>query len=97
MSKQRSDDEPRRLTPEHVLRSGIHLHGPDFRQRLADDLGVSHKTVRAWLADPNGPSYRRIPPAMGPKLIALIRAHNGEGSDLEAELVEWTTSEGETM
>lgn len=56
------------VTPGQIERVGLLLHGERWQSALADDLGVSRRTVFYWL---EGESV--MPADLGPRLCRLLR------------------------
>lgn len=64
-----------------LARCGACLYGERWQSPLARDLGVSDRSVRAWVA-----GTRSIPAGVWGELVTLLRERAGEARGLAEEL-----------
>lgn len=69
------------LPPALLRRIGAALYGEPFQSRLADELEVSPRTMRRWLA-----GDMPVPPGVGRELYRLVRARYWDFDDISREL-----------
>lgn len=69
------------MTPELLRAVGEALYGPQWHKNLADDLRISDRTIRRWLA-----GSTPIPDAVGVELADLCRKRGAILASLEKTL-----------
>lgn len=66
---------------EQLERAGVMLHGSEWKNPLAIDLGVKPRNVLRWAL-----AEHPIPPGIWADLRALLRQHSEDAVQLAAEL-----------
>ena len=63
-------------------RSGLALYGERWKASIADDLGVSYRTLQNWL----NRTYAAKPDEVLPKLLVLLQQREQQTVDLIADI-----------
>lgn len=63
-------------------RSGLALYGERWKASIADDLGVSYRTLQNWL----NRTYAAKPDEVLPKLVVLLEQRHQQTGDLIADI-----------
>ncbi|MAM83902.1 MAG: hypothetical protein CL472_04420 [Acidobacteria bacterium] len=68
----------------HILleRSGLALYGERWKSSIADDLGVSYRTLQNWL----NRTYAAKPDEVMPKLLVLLQQREQQTANLIADI-----------
>lgn len=65
-----------------LQRAGIALHGDRWKRGVADDLGISYRTLQNWL----NRTYAAKPDEVLPKLLVLLQQREQQTADLIADI-----------
>lgn len=63
-------------------RSGLALHGERWKRAIADDLGVTYRTLQNWL----NRTYAAKSDDVLPKLLVLLQKRDQQIDDLVADI-----------
>ena len=63
-------------------RSGLALYGERWKASIADDLGISYRTLQNWL----NRTYAAKPDEVLPKLLVLLQQREQQTADLIADI-----------
>lgn len=67
---------------ELLQRAGLALYGERWKAGIADDLGISYRTLQNWL----NRTYAAKPDEVLPKLLVLLEQRHQQTSDLIADI-----------
>lgn len=65
-----------------LQRSGLALYGERWKAGIADDLGISYRTLQNWL----NRTYAAKPDEVLPKLLVLLEQRHQQTGDLIADI-----------
>lgn len=65
-----------------LQRAGLALYGERWKSGIADDLGISYRTLQNWL----NRTYAAKPDEVLPKLLVLLEQRHQQTGDLIADI-----------